>query len=119
VFILAPANVSIPLRIVQHTELNSWKIELQHEQATRFTATRSPLVRAVLYEYEDRSVIILSAHHSIADGRSLSYVIHDLLNTMDGKLAQSNTIPLATDDHVGLLMKDLYEPSTMKPILRF
>ena len=109
VFTQASGNAPIPFRVVQHTENNSWETELQQELATRFNATQGPLIRVVLYEYADRSVIILSAHHTIADADSLSYVVRDLLNTMDGIFAMPCTMPLAMDDYAGLSMDDLYK----------
>jgi len=109
VFVPLAGDVPIPLRIVQDTENNSWKAELKQEHITRFSPSEGPLIRAVLYECPHRSVIILSAHHSIADGRSLSYVLNDLLNAMNGKFTEPNAMPLATDEQVGLIMDDLHK----------
>lgn len=107
VFTSLTHDAPIPFKVVQHTENNSWEAELQQEHINRFNPSKGPLVRAVLYEYAHRSVIILSAHHSIADGRSLSYVINDLLNVMNGHFTMPNTMPLAMDEYAGLVMDDL------------
>lgn len=44
----------------------------------------SALVRAVLLHETNQAVIILVAHHSIADGRSIAFVIRDLLQALSG-----------------------------------
>ncbi|WP_208718385.1 phthiocerol/phthiodiolone dimycocerosyl transferase family protein [Pantoea cypripedii] len=43
------------------------------------------MLKAALLYSEKRCVIIFTAHHAIADGRSLAHFIHDLLETLAGK----------------------------------
>ena len=85
-FVTQPGN-PIPLKVVKSISETAWVAELQHDIAQRFDSSSAPLVRAALYEFENKSVITLTAHHSISDGRSMTYVLRDLLNAMNGKYA--------------------------------
>jgi hypothetical protein len=75
----------IPMRIALAPTPSGWLSEMAWELATPFHAERAPLVRSVLMHGEDESVLILSAHHSIADGLSVAYVIRDLLRALGGE----------------------------------
>jgi hypothetical protein len=100
-FVTQP-GATIPLRIVKATSETAWVADLEHEAINRFHAASAPLIRAVLYEYQNKSVIALIAHHSIADGRSLSFVIRDLLNATNGKYAEPYAMPPSLDDYANL-----------------
>ena len=100
-FVTQP-GATIPLRIVKATSETAWVADLEHEAINRFHAASAPLIRAVLYEYQNKSVIALIAHHSIADGRSLSFVIRDLLNATNGKYAEPYVMPPSLDDYTDL-----------------
>lgn len=78
------ASVRIPLRIVVGSDLR-WEPEIEGELATPFDAEQAPLVRAVLLHQAHRAVLILVAHHSIADGRSLVFAIRDTFYALSGK----------------------------------
>jgi hypothetical protein len=76
----------IPLRVVRAvgTSQLNWLTELQREVATPFDPRSAPLVRAVLMHEPDRAILILTAHHSIADGLSLTFAIRDTLLALSG-----------------------------------
>jgi hypothetical protein len=100
-FVTQPGT-PIPLRIVKATFETAWIADLEHEAINRFHAASAPLIRAVLYEYQNKSVIALIAHHAIADGRSLSFVIRDLLNATNGKYTEPYAMPPSLDDYTDL-----------------
>jgi hypothetical protein len=77
------ADARIPLRIAE-APLSSWRYEVAKELATPFDAQQAPLVRAVLMHGQNESVLIIAAHHSIADGLSVSYIIRDILQALQG-----------------------------------
>jgi hypothetical protein len=52
---------------------------MELEVSIPFNAGHAPLVRAVLLHEANRAVLIFVAHHSIADGHSIAFVIRDLL----------------------------------------
>jgi hypothetical protein len=67
-----------------------------------FFAWAITLVRAAIYEFENQSVIALTAHHAISDGRSLTCVLRDLLNAMNGKYASPYIMPPSIDSYTDL-----------------
>jgi hypothetical protein len=58
---------------------------MEVELSVPFDPEDAPLVRAVLLHEPDQAVVILVAHHSIADGRSIAFVIRDLLRALSGE----------------------------------
>jgi Condensation domain len=96
----------IPLRIVANGGLG-WEPEIERELATPFDAQRAPLVRAVLLHQANRAVLILSAHHSIADGKSLVFAIRDTLYAVSGKLLEPPGTIVSLDDWFAALPKPI------------
>jgi hypothetical protein len=74
----------IPLRVVKTVEMR-WERELERELHTQFDPRQAPLMRAVLLHQESKTVFILVAHHSIADGFSLAFAIRDVLEALSGQ----------------------------------
>jgi hypothetical protein len=84
------AGRQIPLRVVSTKKATSrWEREIERELATRFDARQAPLIRAVLLRHPDKSILILSAHHSIGDGLSMAFAIRDLLQALSGERLES------------------------------
>ena len=76
----------IPLRVIQANDATlRWKLEMEVELSIPFDPEDAPLVRAVLLHEPDQAVVIVVAHHSIADGRSVAFVIRDLLRALSGE----------------------------------
>ena len=103
----APAFVThsgtlIPLKVVKNTNETAWVTALEHEIVQRFNSTAAPLIRAVIYEYQNQSVIALIAHHAISDGRSMTFVFRDLLNAMNGKYGIPHNMPPSMDAYTDL-----------------
>jgi hypothetical protein len=87
-------NARIPLRIVANPAHAQWIEEMAKELATPFDVGQAPLVRAALLRGIEESILILTAHHSIADGHSVSYAVRDLLRALCGeKLEPSALMP--------------------------
>jgi hypothetical protein len=78
-------SAPIPLRIVQDEPELRWEAEVEKELATPFSPSRAPLIRAVLIHGVRQAAFTLVAHHSIADGLSLSYAIRDTLDALAGR----------------------------------
>jgi hypothetical protein len=77
----------IPLRVVESEDLR-WEAELVSELVTPFDARKAPLVRAALIRQPHRAVLILAAHHAIADAKSIVFAIRDVLLALSGKALQ-------------------------------
>jgi hypothetical protein len=74
----------IPLRIVDGSVQERWELEVDREMAVPFTPEQAPLIRSVLIHKPQSAVLILIAHHAIADGMALVFLIRDLLQVLSG-----------------------------------
>src|SRR4030088_2316534 len=52
--------------------------------AVPFTPEQAPLIRSVLIHKLQSAVLIMVAHHAIADGMALVFLIRDLLQVLSG-----------------------------------
>lgn len=92
----------IPLRIVERAAAPRWEAEVERELAAPFAPGQAPLLRAVLIHEADRSTIILSACHAIADGVSSLLLLRDLLAAMDGRPLAPLPFPPSAEEKLGL-----------------
>ena len=90
-FCQAP-ETSIPLRVAPAQSEDTWLAEMERELDTPFEPGQAPLVRAVLLHEPEKSVLILTAHHAMADGLSLFFVLRDLLRALGG--SRLSTLPV-------------------------
>jgi hypothetical protein len=88
------SEAEIPLRGVS-AETYTWQEEMERELVTPFSENAMPLIRATCISGVDRQTILLAAHHSIADGISISFALHDLLRAVAGAELGSTRIPEA------------------------
>jgi hypothetical protein len=95
-FVLQPGH-TIQFKIVKLSIANDWIAQLEQDAAQRFNSTCAPLLRAAVYESDKVSIIALTAHHAISDGRSLSFLLRDLLDAMNGKTGQIYSMPPSLD----------------------
>jgi NRPS condensation-like uncharacterized protein len=68
---------------------DAWIHRITEEQKFRFPLDKGPLIRFVLFNYPQTSHLIINCHHSICDGLSMTYLIHDILShtsNPDGRL---------------------------------
>lgn len=115
-------SACIPLRVVQRQSEQDWQREVEQEIATPFVWSQAPLVRVVLVHSSDGaeiSELIVTCHHSIADGISATYLIRDILQAMATPTAfgQSLSVPPSLEDLV--VEKSAETISSLKPILKF
>jgi hypothetical protein len=78
-------NIPIPVRIVDEEESTAWHVEMAKELATPIPLGGAPLARITLLRTRGGSTLLLSMHHSIADGLSSAFVIRDILEALSGK----------------------------------
>jgi hypothetical protein len=64
------ANIPISVRVVPEDEFAKWHIEMAKELATPILVSGAPLARITLLRKSGGSILLLSMHHSIADGLS-------------------------------------------------
>src|SRR5258706_3873772 len=71
--------------------------KLAHELSEPFDDAQGPLMRATVAIDASRHLVILSAHHSICDGISLSICYRDLLLAITGLPLEAKPFPVSLD----------------------
>jgi hypothetical protein len=92
----------IPLRLVAGEGVTRWQEELEKELSIPFDNNDAPLLRVVLIHYPDKCIVVLTAHHAIGDGLSLSYILRDLLAILSGRALTPFPFPASVDVLLGL-----------------
>lgn len=91
------------LRVVQGTADDDWVREVERELATPMDWQTQSLVRFVLIHAADRSDLIVTVHHGIADGMSAYYVLRDVLAFLAHPDREVEPLPLRTNIELLLL----------------
>lgn len=103
-FFREDAGAPIPLRIVEGNGEGQLEEEVAREITIPFySSAMAPLLRATVLHDTKRSIVILVAHHSIADGISLAYAIRDLMQALAGKALEPLPVPPSHEALLGLV----------------
>jgi Condensation domain len=100
----------IPLVVRKRTSPSQWQAEFEDEISTPFDTSESPLMRAQLLLGDDRCEVILTTHHSIADGMAITYVIRDLLTAASGEKLAPLPAPPSQDELLAAILRTLPAP---------
>jgi hypothetical protein len=101
----------IALRVVQERNATQrWEFQAELEFSIPFNPAQAPLVRAVLLHEEQRAVCLLAIHPSIADGRSVAFVIRDLLQALSGKPLARLPVPPSLEEILGITSNGISYP---------
>jgi hypothetical protein len=100
----------IPLVVRKRTSPLQWQAEFEEEISTPFDTSESPLMRAQLLQGDDRCEVILTTHHSIADGMAITYVIRDLLKAASGEKLAPLPAPPSQDELLAAILRTLPSP---------
>ncbi len=84
----------IPMDVMLRRSDRDWLEQMRLELEHRWPVTQGPLARFVLLHSNKASDLIVNAHHSICDARSLSYLIRDLLTFMTESVTLQEINPL-------------------------
>ncbi|MFY9985767.1 MAG: condensation domain-containing protein [Chthoniobacterales bacterium] len=107
-------ETTIPLRVRQENNATrDWADEMELELSIPFDPQGAPLVRAVLLHEADQAAFILVAHHSIADGRSIAFVIRDLLQALSGRTLDSLPLLPPHEEILGLTGNGAIRPDRL------
>ncbi len=79
---------------------SDWTALMAAELDSRFDAAVEPLFRVTMVAGEERQMLILTAHHSIADGVSLAYLVEDLLAALAGEVVPHRPVPGTLESRV-------------------
>jgi len=105
----------IPLRVVRENNVvRRWESEIELELSIPFNARQAPLLRAVLLHEADQAVFILVAHHSIADGVSIAFVIRDVLQALSRNPIGLLPLLPAHEEILGVTRSDVVQAKPSK-----
>jgi hypothetical protein len=74
----------IPLQVIRSEPPHAWQRVVSGELMKPFEQTDAPLIRAVLSHSPRYATLVLTAHHAVADGMSIAFVLRDMLEVMSG-----------------------------------
>ena len=94
-------HATIPLKILNVANNYDWEQEVEKELAFRFNTAEGPLLRAVVVQKPENTVLILIGHHAVADGTSISYLVRDLLLAITGTGLAAMEPQLSNDETLG------------------
>jgi hypothetical protein len=89
----------IPMRVLDGRLAASWEDEMGKEVSTMIPAAHAPLLRTVLIHGAERSIFIITAHHSISDGVSMAAALCDLVRAVRGEQLQPRPM-LPSPEHL-------------------
>lgn len=95
-------KLPIPFRVIHVDADYRWEQEVEKELEQRFNTADGPLIRVVLVQKPDSSVLIVAANHTLADGTSVSYLIRDLLKAVNGTELEKFENQLSNDQTLGM-----------------
>lgn len=95
-------NLVIPFRVVNTHQGYLWEQEVERELSQRFDTAEGPLIRIVLVQKPQTTVLIVAANHTLADGTSVNYLIRDLLAAVSGTELKKFEFQLSNDQTLGL-----------------
>jgi hypothetical protein len=75
----------IPMRVLDGRLTASWEVEIARENSAILWGDHAPLLRTVLIHQAERSIFIITAHHSIGDGVSMAAALCDLVRALSGE----------------------------------
>jgi NRPS condensation-like uncharacterized protein len=104
------------VRTIPRESDDQWLRVVEDESRTSFPLETGPLVRFVLIRGSERSELVLCGHHAVTDGRSMVYLIRDILHHLGNPEVPVEPLPqppLITPETVqdpprfGLLLRGL------------
>jgi len=113
----------IPLRIIQQHSDQTLAAEMAKELSMPFNWDIAPLIRCVLVNDAENPIILFAVHHAVSDGISMTIVIRDMLQVLDGEPLSISAIPpsidqlLALDPGIPVLARHMLH-ETDKPLIR-
>jgi Condensation domain len=93
----------IPMRVLDGRLSASWEAEMGKEVSTMVSADHAPLLRAVLIHEAERSIFIITAHHSISDGVSMTAALCELVRALSGEELERRPMLPSPEDLLGVV----------------
>jgi hypothetical protein len=93
----------IPMRVLDGKFAISWEDEMGKEVSRMISANHAPLLRTVLIHEAERSIFIITAHHSISDGVSMAAALGDLARALCGEQLKRRPMVPSPEHRLGVV----------------
>ena len=105
----------VPIRVVRGTDSHPWEQVVREECETPFQLETGPLVRMTLLDSPEGAELVITGHHVVCDGMSLTYLVRDILSQLDQPEGEVEVLPAppAIDETT------VPAPKKMNPIARW
>jgi Condensation domain len=113
-------SAEIPIRMIEREDSEQWKREVEIELRKPFNSGKAPLIRVGLIQGNCTSEVILTCDHTISDGKSVLFLLKDILQYIGAPdqpviplpARQSYEKILAQDKSGGTIYSKLLAPKT-------
>jgi hypothetical protein len=95
----------IPMRVLDGRLAASWEAEMGKEVSTMLSGDHAPLLRTVLIHEAERSIFVITAHHSIGDGVSMTAALCDLVRALSGEQLERRPMLPSPENALGVVSK--------------
>jgi hypothetical protein len=93
----------IPMRVLDGRFTSSWEVEMAKENSAIIWGDQAPLLRTVLIHEAERSIFIITAHHSIGDGVSMAAALCDLVRALSGEQLERRPMLPSPEDSLDVV----------------
>jgi NRPS condensation-like uncharacterized protein len=94
-------------RVVDRIDAEQWRSEFEHQLATAVGVGEDPPMRVCVVCGEDRGEVVLSCHHAVCDGRSLTGFCRDLVHEYEALQRGQPGDPDAVHGEISPAIEDL------------
>ncbi len=102
--------INLPITFKHWESASQWHEDVRSEMSLSLETERAPLIRMTILEGVGRCMLVLSLHHSVADGMSSLFIIRDLLNSLSGTALEPLDVPPSQDQLIAALNLTLTPP---------
>ncbi|MBB3543044.1 MULTISPECIES: condensation domain-containing protein [unclassified Rhizobium] len=88
----------IPLKVIEAEPPHDWQNAVSNELMEPFPQIAAPLTRAMLFHSAGHTTLVFTAHHAVADGMSIAFVLRDLLEVIGGGELSKLHLPPAQEE---------------------
>jgi hypothetical protein len=106
------------MRVLDGKFAASWEDEMGKEVSTMIPADHAPLLRTVLIHETERSIFIITAHHSISDGVSMAAAPCDLVRALSGEQLERRTMLPSPENLLGVSNTSAVRDQTERAIAK-
>ncbi|MDQ0561307.1 hypothetical protein QO004_003100 [Rhizobium mesoamericanum] len=90
------SDASIPIKLIPAEPPHDWRLAVSDELMEPFEQG-GPLARTVLFHSRSYTTLVFTAHHAVADGMSVAFILRDMLTVVGGGYLTDTSLPLAQE----------------------